>query len=113
MRAIESSTEASGGSPKRRRFRWRTVPVALLGAFGGLSLFGGAFSFFVMAYAIWTDRSLYPPALVMGLWGVGCGGLLLTASRLWWVGRWRLALIVVGVCIVAAQVLMSTGMLPE
>jgi len=96
------------------------ISVALVTTFGSVSLLGGAYVFFFLAYTLWTDNALLPASsefwrmgLVMGLWCIGCGGSLVAAARLWWKGRWRLALAIVGVCTVGAQLLRVTGLMPN
>lgn len=118
---MEPTPDTPPAESVRRRFRWRIIPAALVGTFGGIYLLGGASMIVVMAYTTWTGRPLYTPGpsgfdrvgFVMSLFLICLGGCLLAASRFLWKGRWLLALAFVGNCIAAATVLRLTGWIPD
>jgi hypothetical protein len=113
--------DSTGVASNPRRFRWRIIAVALVATFGGLFLLAGVSSFFLMAYTTWRGGPLYAPGpsgfskdgLFTGVWGICCGSVLIVSAIQWWKGRWRLALAIIGACMLLAKILSVAGITPE
>jgi hypothetical protein len=82
---------------------------------------GGVFLFVVMLITAWTGEPLYSPGpsgltregLIVAAWSTGCGMALCGSSIEWWRGRWWTALSLIVGCVLAAQILRLTGIMPE
>jgi hypothetical protein len=118
---MELNNEHEAAAPSPRRFRWRTIPVAILAAFGVLFALAGIADFIMMAITSWSGRPLYKlgpsgysrDGVVIGFLGIGLGACLITAARFWSSGRWRAALVIVAAGLALTQLLSATGLLPD
>jgi len=77
------------------RFRWRIIPVGVLGAFGLIFVCGGLFVGFNLGYAIVAGHPLYTPgpdtsfkSLAGTVWCTGIGLSLVLSAWQWMKGRW-------------------------
>lgn len=105
-----------------RRFRWRTLPVALIGGIGAIYLVAGVGSLLYMAITAWTGKPLYEPSPPVGFTRLGFmvaivviamgSWLVLTAHQLWkW--HWKTAILMIVACILANQMAIYFELLPE
>jgi len=105
-----------------KRFRWRTVPVGILGAFGCISLAFTVFSVVYMLYTSWTKEPMYSPGPPPGFTKEGfavagitafSGAILIMASILWWRGRWWLAILIVATLWLILQTMAAMGLIRD
>ena len=105
--------------PTRRRFRLRTIPVAIVGFFSLFFLGNGVFAFVVMAVTTWLERPLYEPGpsgFTRDGFAVGFGGLIFGAWLLGGAvalakGKWPQAAVLLGSCFIAVCILQVTGLI--
>lgn len=74
----------------RHQFRWRAVPVAIVGAIGCTSLLFGLVSLFTNAKA---------DEIFDNVWNIFFGSSFIAASILIWNRRWRLGAAVIAICL--------------
>ena len=106
--------------PHTRRFRWRTIPVGIIGGIGLIFVCMGLFMAVALGYATATGRKLYTPSpdvsaesIAMTIWAIAAGGWLTSSAWMWWRGRWWWAIAMVAAYFALMHLLIAWEVLPE
>jgi hypothetical protein len=84
----------------RLQFRWRAIPVAIVGAMGCAFVLAGLVSFA-------KNSSVDSIGIVDDIWNVVLGSCFVAASVLVWNGRWYLGLALIAACLSIPLVLFA------
>jgi hypothetical protein len=80
MASSEMQQRSQAPTTQAPRFRWRTIPVGIIGALGLIIACGGFVMAFVIGYAMVTGRQLYTPgpdvsfeSVIATIWAIVSG----------------------------------------
>jgi hypothetical protein len=99
-RMVAVSARDTGSRP--RQFRWRAIPVAIIGAIGC--------AFFVFGlYSLSTSARPDGIDVFDDIWIMFLGSCFIASSILWRKGRWRLGIAVIAACLSFPLILFVWG----
>lgn len=114
-----SAPKSSADFAERRRFRWRTIPVAVVGGFGLIYVAFGMFGLFLSAYSAIAGRPFFKPgperaeAAIFGVVAASAGAWLILAAVQLHKGQWLRAIVLIFVLIILGQAAIELGLLPD
>lgn len=114
-----SAPKSSADIAESRRFRWRIIPVAIVGGFGLIySAFGGI-GLFLATYSAIASRPFFgpgpegPEAAAFGVMAIGAGAWIIVAAVQLQKGQWLRAIVLIFVLIILGQADVELGLIRD